>query len=73
MASAASGLATLPNSTTSAPAMKPFALPDRMMSPCGASRSSASSASFSSTSICCDSVLVVSPTRSNVSVARPSS
>src|SRR5206468_7756316 len=73
IATACSTLDTSPNSVTSAPAMKPLALPDRMISAFGGSRSNVSSASFNSASACCDSVFVVAPARSNVSVATPSS
>ena len=47
---APASVAISPNSSMSAPAMKPFALPDRMISPFGGSRSSSSSASLSSAS-----------------------
>src|SRR5437764_2296523 len=70
---AASGFASAVNSVTSAPAMKPLALPDRIISAFGGSCSKMSSASFNSANACCESVFVVAPARSNVSVATPSS
>ena len=60
---------TSPNSSTSAPAMKPFALPERITRPFGGSRSRRSSASFNSASTAADSVLMAAPALSNVSVA----
>ncbi len=72
IAIASASVLTSPNSSMSAPAMKPFALPDAMTSPFGGSRSRRSSASFNSASTAADSVLVVVPALSNVSRAKPS-
>src|SRR5207249_353230 len=61
-----------PNSSTSAPAMNPFGLPERMTSPFGGSDWSRSSASLSSASAAVDSVFAVAPALSNVSHASSS-
>src|SRR5512147_320667 len=52
--------------------MKPFALPDAMISPFGGSRSSSSSAALSSFRTSADSVFVDASARSSTSRARPS-
>src|SRR5437667_1484342 len=72
MATASASFSTSPNSSTSAPAMKPFAFPEAMTSPLGGSRSSSSSASLSSASTSRDNVFVVVPALSKVRRAKPS-
>ncbi len=72
MATAPSASCTSRNSSTSAPAMKPLALPDAMTSPAGGSRSSASSAPLSSASASAESVFALAPALSKLSRARPS-
>src|SRR5690348_7142588 len=61
-----------PNSSTSAPAMNPFAFPERMTRPFGGCASSASSTCANPASTLFDSVFVVASARSRVSHAMPS-
>src|SRR5215831_833384 len=62
----------LVNSSTSAPAMKPLSLPERITSPLGGCAESSSSTIPSSASTSCESVLVDAPSLSRTSHASSS-
>ena len=70
--SASSTLSICVNSSTSAPAMNPDALPERITRPFGRSVASRSTIRPSSAITSCEKVLVDSPALSNVSQTIPS-